>query len=264
MMEYDLPFLDDDFLSELKGNFYTDLLEKYKDLAPVDTVKLNVADIFRAPNVKESDIKFTYEPLLFDNEEEDTKFASENVKRLHGSLKNLSTSQAAMEKIWVALLNTYYIDYHLHIIRQLQGKVDANQQIWDRTFLSGRNGDKRQQMMNNLSSLWWIGHYTYDKDNFSNPYHLTEFFMSTPYRGNSLVFFSSNIHGNKIITLGILDGIKQLVDDNVIAINRYAYSNSSKIINTVAGVKLVDLMSREDIKNIIIEELPKTDSITLL
>ena len=112
--------------------------------------------------------------------------------------------------------------------------------------------------------MWWIGFYTYDKDNLADPYHLTEFFASSPYRGNALVFFSSNIHGNRNITLGILDGIKYLVDSGVIKVNRYAYSNSSKIINIIAGVNIVDLMTREEVKGIIIRELPKTDSVVLV
>jgi hypothetical protein len=169
-----------------------------------------------------------------------------------------------MEKIWVALLNTYYLDYHLHVLRQLQGAKDVNQRIYDRTFLKGPViADKRRLVINNLSLLWWIGYYTHDKANATNPYHLTEFFVSTPYRGNSVAFFSSNIHGNKNITLGILDGIKQLVDTGVIEVNRYAYTNASKIVNLVAGVKLVDLMTREDIRRLIVEELPGTDNILL-
>lgn len=267
-MEQYIPFLDDDTLQKLKDEFYNDgLLKNYKNLGPIDGVKDDIDSLIQSlGGVKKSQIKFTYKPLLLGtDDDEDTILASENAKILHKSLGHLNGSQASMEKIWVALLNTHYIDYHLHVIHQLQGKKDVNQTIWDRTFLTGpKSGEKRRQLLNNLSLLWWISHYTYDNSNPSNPYHLMEFFMSTPYRGNSVAFFSSNIHSNKTITLGILDGIKQLVLDEVITINRYAYSNSSKIINMIAGVKLVDILTREEIRDAIIEELPKMDNIVLV
>ena len=264
-MEAYIPFTDEKFLNNLKTDFFIDLLKIYKDLGPIENVKSSIVDKFKLPNIKESDIKFNFESLLLGSDtDEDLTLTSENVKRIHRSLSVLTPSQAAMEKIWVALLNSHYIDYHLHVIRQLQGEQDVDQKIWDRTFMTGRNGDKRHQLMNNLSLLWWIAYHTYDKDNSDNPYHLTEFFVSVPYRGTAIVFFSSNIHSNQNITLGILDGVKYLVDNNVIAVNRYAFSNASKIINIVAGVKLVDLMTREDIRQIIIEELPKTDGINLV
>lgn len=268
MMEQNVPFLDDATLQVLKDDFYNDgLLKHYKDLGPVNQVKDEIGALLESVGgVKKSNIRFAYKPLLLGaDEEEDARLASENAKILHQSLGHISASQAAMEKVWVALLNTHYIDYHLHVIRQMQGRKEVNQQIWDRTFLTGPiHGEKRRQLMNNLSLLWWISHYTYDASDSINPYAMMEFFMSTPYRGNSIAFFSSNIHGNKKITLGILDGIKQLVENEVIAVNRYAYSNSSKIINMIAGVRLVDLMTREEIRDAIIEELPKMDNVALV
>jgi hypothetical protein len=264
-MDTYVPYVEEKFLDELKANFYSELLESYKNLGPVGTVKSEIEKIFAAPNVKQSGVAFTYTPLeLGSDEEQDSKLAAANIRRLYESLSVLTPSQAAMEKIWVALLNTYYLDYHLHVIRQLQGSRDVNQRIYDRTFLKGPViSDKRRLVINNLSLLWWIGHYTYDKANTANPYHLTEFFVSTPYRGNSVAFFSSNIHGNRNITLGILDGIKQLADDQIIEVNRFAYTNSSKIMNLVAGVKLVDLMTRQDVKRLVVQELPGTNNVIL-
>lgn len=262
-MEKHIPYVDEDYLENLKSDFYTGLVEVYKNLGPLESVKSEIGNIFSNPNVKDSDIRFTYEPLrLGADEDEDNEFAAENVKRVYQSLGILTTSQAAMEKVWVALLNTHYLDYHLHVIRRLQGSRETSKIIYDRTFLKGPvHSEKRRLMMNNLSLLWWIGHYTHDPYHQTNPFHLTEFFVSTPYRGNAVAFFSSNIHGNRSITLGILDGIKHLVENDTISLNRYAYTNSSKIINIIAGVKLVDMMTREEIKQIIVEELPKSEGI---
>jgi len=265
-MERHVTYVNEDFLDDIKSDFYTNLVEVYKNLGPIESVKTEIGEIFSKQGVNDSDIKFTYEPLkLGSDEDEDNRLAAENIKRVYQSLSILTPSQAAMERVWVALLNTHYLDYHLHVIRGLQGSKDASKKIYDRTFLKGPvHSDKRRLMMNNLSVLWWIGYYTHDSAHPTNPFHLTDFFASTPYRGNAIAFFSSNIHGSRDVTLGILEGVKHLVESGVISVNRYAYTNSSKIINIIAGVKLVDMMTREEVKKIIIEELPKSDGILVV
>ena len=125
-----------------------------------------------------------------------------------------------------------------------------------------KHGDKRSQLLNQLSLMWWTAHYTYDAAS-SDPYHLTKFFVSKPYRGDATFFFSSNIVTNRELCLGILDGIKKLVDTNVIKLNRYSYTKSNEIINIIAGVKLIDLLNREEISEIIVKELPKAENVIL-
>lgn len=262
-MIHKIPFTNERFLEETRSDFFGELLKLYTDLGDLDRVKEKISELFAEPNIKQSDIEFDYEPLLLGKDkDEEQDFAIENIKRIHKSLGILTPSQAAMEKIWVALLNTYYLDYHLHVIRGLQGRKDVGRDIYNRTFLSGQGeSDKRHQLMNNLSVLWWIGHYTYDKD-AANPYHLTEFYASTPYRGNTIAFFSSNIHSNRTVSLGVLNGIKQLVEGRVIALDRFAYTEANKIINIIAGVKLIDMLTREEIAAIIVNDLPKSALVT--
>jgi len=168
-----------------------------------------------------------------------------------------------MEKIWVALENTSYLEYFLNELHNLRHHTDVDNRIYNRTFMSGKNGDKRSQLLNELSHMWWIAHYTYD-NNSPDPYHLTKFFVSKPYRGNAVSFFSSNIVSNRELCLGILDGIKKLVDSDTIELNRYAFSESTKIMNIIAGVKLIDLLDRNEITDIIIKELPKAEKIILV
>ncbi|MEQ3457330.1 DUF6339 family protein [Enterococcus cecorum] len=68
---------------------------------------------------------------------------------------------------------------------------------------------KRSLMMNNLSILWWIAYYTYDKKQ-DNPYYYTEFFVRNQYQGDAIAFFSSNILSNKEMVFGILDALIEL------------------------------------------------------
>lgn len=64
--------------------------------------------------------------------------------------------------------------------------------------------------INNLSLLWWIAYYTIDPENKEDPFQLTDFFVEESYRGNAVVWFSSNIISNKNIALGVLEAIKEL------------------------------------------------------
>ncbi|WP_432276450.1 DUF6339 family protein [Enterococcus cecorum] len=45
--------------------------------------------------------------------------------------------------------------------------------------------------------------------------------------------------------------------------NRYAFTNSNKILNQIGGVRIIDMLSREEIKKIIIDNLPNTEHIKL-
>lgn len=47
----------------------------------------------------------------------------------------------------------------------------------------------------------------------------------------------------------ILDGIKELVELNIIKNERKYYTNINKYFNIVGGIKILDFMSREKIKN---------------
>lgn len=116
--------------------------------------------------------------------------------------------------------------------------------------------------MNNLSLLWWISYYTHDSSQ-DDPYYYTKFFLENSYRGNAIAFFSSNIISNKEISIGILSALKELTETNKIKINRYAYTNSNKILNQIAGVRIIDTLTRDEIKNIILDNLLDTDKLQI-
>ena len=260
-MEYNIPFTTDKFLQNLKNEFTSILLPIYKNTQDVESAKNQINELFKEPNLKYSTSTFRYTALEMSSSEYDPDLVFRNIKKIHQSLINLSPSQAAMEKIWVALENTNYLEYFLNELHNLRNYTDPDSSIYVRTFMS-KHGDKRSQLLNALSHMWWIAHYTYDA-NSPDPYHLTKFFVSKPYRGNAVSFFSSNIVSNRELCLGILEGIKKLVDSDTIELNRYSFSQSTKIINIIAGVKLIDLLDRSEISDIIVKELPKAENIIL-
>ena len=125
------------------------------------------------------------------------------------------------------------------------------------------NGNKRSLMINNISILWWIAYYTYD-ERLEDPYYYTKRFLSGSYRGNVVAYFSSNLVSNKEIVLGTLEAIYELIDENKMIENRFSYSNANKILNLVGGVVVLDFLSKDEIKNIVKENLLNTEKIKVV
>ena len=130
--------------------------------------------------------------------------------------------------------------------------------ITSRTIFN--NGNKRSLMINNISILWWIAYYTYD-ERLENPYYYTKRILSGSYRGNAVAYFSSNLVSNKEIVLGTLEAIYELIDENKMIENRFSYSNANKILNLVGGVVVLDFLSKDEIKNIVKENLLNSEKI---
>lgn len=241
-----IKYVSDKFLDDFKTNFE----HKYEDFYRNEDIK-SIKNIFNdSRNVVESSTKFKYEELK--NEDKNENFAIENIKRIWRSLGHISIEEAENEKMWVALENTYYLNYHMNQLKKYGSIKGAT------VFTQGR---KRSLFMNNIAMLWWLAYYTIDKENPNNQFHLTEFIVRKPYRGDIIALFSSNITANKNIILGMLDGIKELSDKKIIEVNRYAYTNSNKILNQICGVKILDMLSRNEIKEIVINNLENTKNI---
>ena len=45
-------------------------------------------------------------------------------------------------------------------------------------------------------------------------------------------------------------------------VNRYPYSEAGKILNEVGGVRILDTLTREEVKAILIKNLPNSQKIT--
>ncbi|HLR66906.1 MAG TPA: DUF6339 family protein [Virgibacillus sp.] len=248
-----LIYVTDGFLDEFKTNFEEKYLQLYKS-GDVDKIK----KIFQNPeNILKSEKKFTFKPLKLESQNPDSTI--ENIKTIRKSLGNLNPTEAENEKLWVALENTYYLEYHLDQLNLINSK-NINKSIKGRTIFT--ESRKRSLMMNNLGILWWIGYYTIDSDS-SDPFYYTRYFVEEPYRGHALAYMSSNIVSNKEIVLGTLQAIKQLVDNNKLIRNRYSFTNANKILNQIGGVRIIDTLSREEVKEIILDNLLETNKIRI-
>lgn len=224
-----LVYVTDNFLSEYKSIFEIKYLDLYK--TKNHTELRNIFKVDDTNTLLTSSKEFHYEELLY---EETSSDRLKNIKSLYGNLEHLTPTEAESEKLWVGLSNTYYLDYHLHML----SKASNDKNIATRSHFN--QGKKRSLILNNLSSLWWLGYYTYDNNNRQNPYHYTEFLLQNSNLGDQLILLSSNIVSNKNILFGILDGLKELQETKNLKLNRYAYSNSNKILNQIGGTKILD------------------------
>ncbi|MEZ7729252.1 DUF6339 family protein [Granulicatella sp. 20925_1_28] len=244
-------YVSDDFLDEFKTNFNSNYLPLY-----LDGDKEKIKEIFSNPeNVIESSIEFDYADLFLESEDPDAN--KKNMKIIWESLKHLSISEASNEKLWIALENTFYLDYHLDQLKLISGKT-REASVISRTIFN--RGNKRSLMINNIASLWWIAYYTINPE-AEDPFYLTNRFMEGTYRGNAIAYFSSNLVSNKNIVLGTLEAIYELIDEGKMIENRYSYSSANKLLNLTGGVVILDLLSKDEIKKIVKDNLLKMENV---
>lgn len=257
-----IKYVTDEFLKEFKNEFLVNYAHLYKS-NDMDKLK----SVFSNSNhLIETSIEYKYEPLEVEPKEYDADIVRRNIRRIWQSLNVLTPVQAEMEKIWVALAHTDYLDYQMGIfnsqITNPDNKKREESSLKSRTIFV--NGAKRSLTIHNLSILWWLAYYFRDDQNIENPYHLIDFFVSTPYRGNAVALLSSNIISNKEIALGILEAVKILIEEEGMVVNRFPYSEAGKILNEVGGVRILDTLTREEVKDILIKNLPNSHKVSFV
>lgn len=254
-----IKYMKDEFLQWFRAQFVTEIGPLYQ----ADD-KITILRYFGDPaNVVESDIVYEFESLeveSINSQEYDADIVRRNIRKVWNSLNKLTPVQAEMEKVWVALLHTDYIDYHLAICGSLLNSGKEPKNLASRTYFN--NGAKRSLAINNLSLLWWLAYYFRD-DKAIDPYHLLDFFLETPYRGNAVGLLSSNIISNKEIALGILEGVRYLACNSIIDINRYSFTESNRILNEIGGLVVLDALSRNDVMELIVKNLPQSKNVKL-
>ena len=257
-----IKYVTDEFLKEFKNEFLVKYAHLYKS-NEMDKLKSVFSD---SNNVIETSIEYEYEPLEVELKEYDADIVRCNIRRVWESLKVLTPAQAEMEKIWVALAHTDYLEYQMGIFNSQIANPDNKKR--EESSLKSRtifvNGAKRSLAIHNLAILWWLAYYFRDDQNIENPYHLIDFFVSTPYRGNAVALLSSNIISNKEIALGILEAVKVLIEKEGMVVNRFPYSEAGKILNEVGGVRILDTLTREEVKDILIKNLPNSHKVSFV
>lgn len=246
-----IPMVTDSFLDEFETNFDVDFVNYYK-LQNSDKITNIMND---RHNLTRTTKEYDYHELKLPQKNQ-YDFAYENIVTFYEQLKQLTPVEATDARLWVALENTDFLPYHLKALQVMDYKEGKQESSIKSRSIFSVNGLKRSLAINNLASLWWMGYLLYDKQN-EDHYHFVRAFTQTDFRGNFVAFSSSNVVDNVNIRMGILDAIFELVDKKVIKQNRHAFSDANKIMNIVGGTRILDLLSREEVKSIVLQKLPE-------
>lgn len=244
-----LKYCTEDFLNEFKANF-----DSYIPLY-LNRDKEALNNVFNDSVVLESNIEFDYQELICEGDYKETDI--ENAKIIYGSLKNLNPVEASQEKIWVSLLNTVYQDF---LFYRLESEIESSNVTRLKSATVFTQGEPRSLIVQILSRLWWLGYYTTDEKR-ENPYELMEFFGKTDLSGKMITFFSSVMINNENIRLGILSGIKKLYDADLIPYNRKQFLAATMYFNLIGGVKILDMLSFDEVEEITIDLLKEKNNI---
>lgn len=202
-------------------------------------------------SVLESKIEF--EMPEFNYDEDYAVSDRENVKIVYESLKDLTPSQATQERVWAGLSHLQFRDYTYYRLKEdIKKKNDRRID----SFLFFSHGTKRSLFVHGISRLWWVGYMTYDENNPENPYWLTDFFTESDFSARATIFFSSNFTSNRNITKGILQALVKLKEHGV-SIKRQHFVEANKYLNVVGAVTILDMLSTEEIEQMVGEHLCK-------
>ena len=140
-----LKYVSDEFLDDFKTNFHSKYLLYY-----INNDKEKIINLFSdTNNVYDSLNEFEYKELIL--ESLDSEAPKKNVEIIWESLKHLTIAEAENEKIWVALENTYYLDYHLDQLSNINGTT-REASITARTiFNRGNKMNTTDKIINDLA-----------------------------------------------------------------------------------------------------------------
>ncbi|MGK0575995.1 DUF6339 family protein [Macrococcus capreoli] len=243
-MKQVIKYATNETVEEFKANFDT-YIQYF-----IDKNEEKLKEIFNEETILDGNMKFDYEPLVTEGIYKDTD--GKNVEIIHKSLRELTPVQASQEKFWLGMAMTHYKDY---IYYRLEDEIKKDNRARLKTALTSLgNGKKRSLIVNVLSRLWWIGELTYD-DTREDPYELTKMFCRSDFSGKATTFASNNLMSNKEIRLGLLSALFELDKQIEGGVIRKHYIEALKYLNLIGGVSLLDLKTREEIKEIVIELL---------
>lgn len=124
-----------------------------------------------------------------------------NAKLLYEAFK-ITPAQAADPKMWSALC---LITFRSYVTNRWQNATSVHKR-----FIA-TNARPSLCFFNALSRLWWFAHLTYDEEEKSNPFHLTEVLFSA--RQIQTPLMASRMSMNKNIVKGILKALRRILGE---------------------------------------------------
>ena len=194
---------------------------------------------------KESRIDVTLPQLSISNSE------YMNAVNIHTAFKDrITPKQASNPYLWSYLSHCIYWEYTCQRWSSTRMSVDS---IKEHYFCKSETGNRIGFLRNSISRLWWMAELSYQDDK-SNRYELTELLFSHSDLCQSVI--ERNFSMNKEVIVGILSAIKAINDDPAlknVGIDKngeYEWRNLCKYINRYGAVTLLDVLDRDDIREI--------------
>jgi hypothetical protein len=181
-----------------------------------------------------------------------------NCKIIYENLKSLSESQASDERLWAGLCNRTFYKYmrkrYGYTTSGLKDKEKDVSGIVSRFFYSG--GTRSGFYRNAIAKCWWVGHATYDKSNMINHFEMLDALGSNDLSTKITdIFFSNTFASNPTILKGICDALRFFSDHGIKLRMREEFRPAMQYLNAVGGVILLDVLSSDEIKDIVIKRI---------
>lgn len=242
MTQSKIKYCSADFLIYYKSKFESEFLPLY-----LSEDKKTLESLFNETVVIKGDLDFNFQSIFNVDDFEDNKtYMIKNIKIIHSTLSELTRTQATKEELWFTMIHTYFLDYLMSYVKSIKNKKNVSQLIKNAIFFN--HGNVRSLVVNDIARYWWIGERTYDENCVDNHYWLTEYFTEADAKGKAIAFFSSKFTNNREIALGIIEGVKEVAQGGKIRNRKETYSYVNEHFNYVGGVRVLDIMTRDQIR----------------
>jgi len=166
----------------------------------------------------------------------------ENSKRIYEALKNrINPVQAAEERLWAYLCHETFWDYMIWRWRPEKDSIIKNRYCFE-------GGSSRALSRNGISRLWWFAYLTYDESRV-DPYELTAVLLRSQDIQHNLL--ERSLGRNRNVLHAVLDFLKQHPEIG----GKEQYVKIGKTLNRLGGVRLLDSLSPEEIRNYLEQKL---------
>lgn len=181
-----------------------------------------------------------------------------NCKIIYENLKAFSESQASSERLWAGLCNGTFYNY----LRKRYGYDNVGLKDRDkdcsgvvsRFFFSG--GTRGGFYRNAIAKCWWVGRATYDKTNITNHFEMLDALGANDLTTKiSDIFYSNTFASNPVILRGICDALKFYNDRGIKLRMKEEIRPALQYLNAVGGATLLDVLTSEEIKNLIVKRI---------
>lgn len=241
-----IMYLREAHLDILKSAIHNNIDFYQKDDSWLDSFFADDGGWFLPSNVHVDEIE-----LIEPNNNE--HFDLENTKILYSALKDLTISQASDERLWAYFTHVTFWKYmrlRWPVEKYIEKPLNESaKNIRERYFFSSK-----PLVRNGIARLWWYGYVSYD-ENRNDPFELTNIMLSKLDIAQNLL--ERNFSLNNKITKAILSVLSDMEHKNKPSPTRKEFRELSKYINLIGGVTILDALSRDEVKKIIINKIEK-------